>query len=154
MRARNAMLGLAAMIVAGACLQGCGDSNAKRLASEAFYAKHVPVYKGAQYKESMGNESWGDEEGSYTKGMTWWFDTKATKDQLYAYYHGLYPNAERTDLDDGAIQLRWVPEGATRFEDITVVMDDHALRIGESVSPNSRLRAKNSDAAAASSGGE
>jgi len=150
MRARNAVLGLVALVAAGALLQGCGDSNAKVLA-HAFYAKNVPVYKGAKYTESMGNESWGDEPGSYTKGMAWWFETKATKDQLYAYYHGLYPNAERMDLDDGAIQLRWVPEGATPFEDVTIVMKDQELTIGESVSPNSREAAKN--AAAASSGG-
>jgi len=154
MRARSAVTLSVAVIAAGMSLMGCSgmDENAKAL-SEAVYCKNVPVYKGAQYRESMGNESWGDEPGSYTKGMTWWFQTKASKDELVAYYQKLYPNAEKLELDDGAIQLRWVPEGATRFEDVTIVMDNQELRIGESVAPGSAERMKNGGAAAASSEG-
>lgn len=95
-------------------LMGCSGANPNsKVLSEAVFAKNVPVYRGAVYTKSMGNESWGDEPESYTKGMTWWFETKASKDELLAYYTKLYPNAERTDLDSGAIQLSWVPEGAT-----------------------------------------
>lgn len=153
MRARNAILALVVMLAAGAWLQGCGDSNAKVLA-DAVYAKNVPVYKGAKYSEQSGSESWGDEPGSYTKGSVWWFETKATKDELFSYYHGLYPNAERIDLDDGAIELRWVPEGATRFEDVEIVMADHELRIGEDVTPDALARKKNGGTEAASHAGD
>jgi hypothetical protein len=153
MRTRSAVLLAVAVLAAGMSLQGCSgtDANAKVL-SDAIYAKNVPVYKGAKYVESMGNESWGDDPDSYTQGMTWWFETKATKDELLAYYTNLYPNAERTEMDTGGVQLRWVPEGATRFEDVDIFVNDQELRIGESVSPNTRNRLKG-EAAASSEGG-
>ena len=123
---------LAAMVVTIGCSSGSGKS--KYLAS-AVYARDVPVFQGAAYDEMSGNEAWGDEPGSYTKGTTWWFKTKASKAELLAFYEKLYPNAEKLELDTGVIQLRWVPEGATRFEDVTIVVGDGELRIAESVAP-------------------
>jgi len=143
MRASRAGLLAVAILAAGTWLQGCSGSDPNaRVLGEAVYAKNVPVYKGAKFEESMGNESWGDEPDSYTRGMTWWFETRASKADLLAYYEKLYPNAEKLELDTGAVQLRWVPEGATRFEDVTIVVDDQELRIGESVSPNTVARLK------------
>jgi len=155
MRAIRAGLLAAAILAAGSSLQGCSgsDPNAQVL-SEAVFAKNIPVYKGAKFAEAIGNEMWGDEPDSYTKGMTWWFETKATKDELLSYYQKLYPNAERLDLEGGAVQLRWVPEGATRFEDVTIVVDDQELRIGESVSPNTVARLKGEAPAAGGNSAE
>ena len=122
-------------------LAGCGDKNAKIL-SAAIYAKNVPVYKGAHFTETSGSESWGDEPDSYTHGTVWWFETKASKDEMLAYYTKLYPDAEKTDLDTGGVQLRIHPAGAGRFEDVTIVVADHELRIGEDVTPNTQARAR------------
>ena len=97
MKSRHGLLGLLAL-AAVAALAGCSNSQSKVL-SDAVYAKHVPVYKGATFEEEMGNESWGDEPESYTKGRTWWFKTKASKDELLAYYVKLYPSADKTELD-------------------------------------------------------
>ena len=102
------------------------------------------MFKGATFDEVMGDESWGDDPDSYTKGKTWWFKTKVSKDEVLAYYTKLYPNAERTELDSGGTQLRFVPTGASRFEDVTIVVGNGELRIGESVRPNTLIKMKQS----------
>jgi len=125
-----ALLALATAVV----LAGCGASQQKILA-DAVYAKNVPVFKGATFDEVMGDESWGDDPESYTKGKTWWFKTKASKAEMLSYYEKLYPNAEKTELDSGGVQLRFVPDGALKFEDVTIVLKDGELRIGETLRP-------------------
>jgi hypothetical protein len=152
MRAGNPTMAGVLALAAGLSLAGCSSGPAKVL-SDSVYAKSVPVYKGAQFTESMGNESWGDEPGSYTHGETWWFKTKASKQELLDYYQKLYPEAEKLELDTGDVQLRWRPEGAERFEDVTVVVGDHELRIGESVRPETRARLRGEPVGSSSSGG-
>lgn len=127
-------------LAAGLSMSGCSSSGPSKVLSQAVFAKDVPVYKGATFEESMGNESWGDDPDSYTQGETWWFKTKATKQELLEFYEKLYPQAEKMELDNGVIQLSWRPEGAGRYEDVTVVIGDGELRIGESVRPNTKAR--------------
>ena len=130
---RIGFIALLALAVA-APLSGCGGSQQKVLA-DAVYAKDVPVFKGATFDDISGDESWGDDPDSYTKGKTWWFKTKASKEEMLAFYTKLYPNAEKIELDTGGIELRFVPEGALNFEDVTIVVSDGELRIGESCRP-------------------
>lgn len=142
MRTIRAALAPAAALVLGAlALAGCGaDPNAKVLAN-AVYAKSIPVYKGAHFTETSGNESWGDDPNSYTQGTTWWFETKATQAEMLAFYEKLYPSAEKLEIETGGVELTIRPEGAaTAFEDVTIYVCDHELRIGESVSPNTKAR--------------
>jgi len=128
-------LGLVAL-AAVALVVGCGSNAQQTVLKDAVYAKTVPVFRGATFDQEMGDESWGDGADSYTKGTTWWFKTKAPKAELLAYYTKLYPNAERTELDSGDTQLRITPAGALKYEDVTIVIGEGELRIGESVSPN------------------
>ena len=141
MRSIQTMVLVAAVLISAPATMGCGasDPNAKVL-NQAVYAKSVPVYRGAKFTQTMGNESWGDDSDSYTQGETWWFETKASKAEVLAYYEKLYPNAEKTELDTGDTQLRFKPEGSDNFEDVTIVVGEHELRIGESVRPNTKAR--------------
>ncbi len=125
---------LALLALAAAPLAGCGGSQQKVLA-DAVYAKDVPVFKGATFGDVSGDESWGDDPDFYTKGKLWRFKTKASKEEMLAYYEKLYPNAEKIDLNTGGIQLRFVPEGALSYEDVTIVVSEGELRIGESLRP-------------------
>jgi hypothetical protein len=125
----SGLLALAAV----ASIAGC--SSEQKVLANAVYAKDVPVFRGASFEETSGSESWGDDPDSYTKGTVWWFKTKASQAQLLAFYQNLYPNAEVTELETGGVQLRIVPAGALNFEDVTIMMKDGDLRIGEDVRP-------------------
>ena len=134
-----------------ALLGGCAAHPSASM-SDAVYAGAVPVYQGARFSESMGNESWGDDPGSYTRGESWHFETAASRQALLAFYEKKYPQARKTELDSGSIELRLVPEGAQPFEDVTIVIGDHELTIGENVRPDTRERFRNQHVRPATTG--
>ncbi|NOT34878.1 MAG: hypothetical protein HOP12_12005 [Candidatus Eisenbacteria bacterium] len=54
----------------------------------------------------MGSESWGDEADSYSYGMNWWCETRASREQVLAWYETKLPNAKREiDEDDGKYRV-------------------------------------------------
>jgi len=103
-------------------------------AQYAQYATQIPLYPGTKIVSAMGSESWGDEADSYSYGMCWWCETKATKDELLAWYGSRLQNAERTNLpdDDNLIQFKVNPQGAQSGEDMGVwIEEDGKYRIFE-----------------------
>ncbi len=132
-------------MAAGALLAlgACAKSNQAMLPDSVFAADLVPVYKNCELTDQMGNESWGDEPESYTKGNTWFFKTKASQDELVAFYEKQFPNAERQVMDDGGIEFTLYPADAVKpYESVSVVVRDGSLQIGESFQP--RRKAKKS----------
>ncbi len=132
MRTFLVLLGVLAVSLSGcAAKQGKWDAES---AQYAAYATQIPLYPGTKITESMGSESWGDEPDSYAYGMTWWCETKATREQLVAWYEARLPNAKRaTPLGDGSIELTVVPTGAKPGEDMGVLIgEDGKYRVFES----------------------
>lgn len=134
----NRSIAMALAATAGVIsLVGCAAKETKwsaEAAQYAAYATRIPLYPGTKIKDAMGSESWGDGPQSYSYGMTWWCETKATRDELLAWYTARLPNAERaTPYDDNTIELKVIPEGAKPGEDMGVLIeDDGKYRVFES----------------------
>ena len=126
-----------AILVAGAsAVAGCGSRPAKwdaEAAQYAQYATQIPLYPGTKIVDAMGSESWGDEADSYSYGMTWWCETKATRDELLAWYAAQLPNAERSNpFEDEVVQLEVTPQGARPGETMGVqIGEDGKYRVYE-----------------------
>lgn len=123
---RRVLVLLAAAACVG-CLVGCAANGGWDAASAEYaaYATQIPLYPGSKITDAMGSESWGDEPDSYSYGMTWWCETRATRDQVLAFYVSKLPNATRsTPYDDGSIELKVIPEGAKPGEDMGVLIGD------------------------------
>jgi len=109
-------------------LSACGAQQAKwsaEAAEDAAYATQIPLYPGTKMVDAMGSESWGDEADSYSYGMTWWCETKATREQVLAWYEAKLPGAERsTPYEDGGVRLKLVPKGALPGEDMGVLIGE------------------------------
>ena len=135
MNARHLATAIAAAAVAIA-VAGCAGKSSRDLLPGAVYAADVvPVYKNAALTGMMGNETWGDEPGSYTQGQFWSFDVKDPKEKVLAFYEQRFPGAERTENNDGSVTLRIVPEGAEKNEYVYVTVEDGVIRIGEHCRP-------------------
>jgi hypothetical protein len=116
-----------AVAVAASSLMGCAAKETKwsgEAAQYAAYATRIPLYPGTKFTDAMGSESWGDGPHSYSYGMTWWCETKATREELLAWYSACLPNAERSTPYDNVIQLKVIPEGAKPGEDMGVQIED------------------------------
>jgi hypothetical protein len=127
------------LLAAAACaasLAACsGNSNGWDSASAEYaaYATQMPLYPKSKITDAMGSESWGDGPDSYSYGMAWWCEVKATKAEILAFYAGKYPSAERRNTDGGAIELKVIPAGAKPGEYMGVWIDeDGKYRIFES----------------------
>jgi hypothetical protein len=72
----------------------------------------------------MGSESWGDTPDSYSYGMHWRCEAKATRDELLAWYQAKLPGAKRSTPYDNAVQLEVTPEGAKPGEDMGVLIEE------------------------------
>jgi hypothetical protein len=132
MNARH--IAAAAALTLGAL--GCAaKSNQDMLPGAVYAAKVVPVYRNSVLTNMMGNETYGDEPGSYTQGQSWSFEVKDPKAKVLAFYEQKFPGAERTTNNDGSVTLRVVPEGAEKNEYVYVTVEDGEIRIGEHCRP-------------------
>jgi len=125
-----------AMMLAMPWIVGCGAGEAKwsgEAASYAAYATKIPLYPGAKMVDAMGSESWGDGPETYTYGMTWWCEAKASRDELLAWYEQKLPGARRSNpYEDDIIELSVIPEGARPGEDMGVqIEEDGRYRVFE-----------------------
>ena len=116
------------VLAAASLLVSCAAKEQKwtaEAAQYAAYATQIPLYPGTQIADAMGSESWGDEPDSYIYGMTWWCETKATREQLLAWYQTRLPNAQQSrPYDDESIELKVIPEGAKPGEDMGVLIGE------------------------------
>ena len=134
MNARHLLAAAAAAALALSAL-GCGQSSRNLLPGSVYAADMVPVYRNAELTGQMGNDTYGDGPGTHMQGQFWSFDVKDTKADVLAFYERQFPNAERTTLDDGAVQLKVVPEGAEPNEYVYVTVSDGEIMIGERCKP-------------------
>jgi hypothetical protein len=131
------------VLTAALALEGCAKAAKDLLPEAVFAADMVPVYKNCELRDMMGSESWGDEPDSYTKGQAWFLNTKATKDELVAFYEKAFPNAPREVMDDGAITFHLTPEGAKQpYEYVEVTVRDGEIQVGESFQPQRQQKKK------------
>jgi len=125
MKRALAVLMIAAVVVPW--LSGCGAGEARwnaEAAQYAAYATQIPLYPGTRIVDAMGSESWGDTPDTYSYGMNWWCETKATREELIAFYEAKLPGAERTTPYDNVIQLSVTPKGARPGETMGVLIED------------------------------
>ena len=134
MNARHIAAAMAATALVLAAL-GCSGSSKTQLPGAVYAADMVQVYRGAELTNMMGNDTYGDGPDSHMQGQFWTFDVKAPKDEVLAFYEKQFPGAERTPLDDGAVMLRVVPEGAEPNEYVYVTVADGKITIGERCRP-------------------
>jgi hypothetical protein len=123
-----------AAAVAGTLLAGCsgGTKWDAASASQAQYATQIPLYPGTRITNAMGSESWGDGADSYTYGMAWWCEAKATQEELIAFYEQQLTGANRRTMDSGGVELRVEPNGGDPGEDMGVWIEkDGEYRIFE-----------------------
>jgi hypothetical protein len=126
---------LTVTVCAAMAAAGCGASHAKwnaEAAQYAVYATQIPLFPGTEIDDAMGHESWGDEAGSYSYGMTWWCKTEATKAEIIAFYEKALPGARKETDEEGYVTLTVAPDGAAPREDMGVyVTDDGEYRVFE-----------------------
>ena len=146
--------------VVAAALAGCSSapavydgSVAKRSVDSfdegprAVYANQVPVYPAAELTDAMGSESWGDEEGSYSQGMCWWFSfPSGEREKLIAFYRTALPHVEPTTMEDGDLHWEFAPTGGRSKETISVVISDDKFSIREEVYGNREEMIRNAAA--------
>jgi len=129
------MLMLLAAVAFATSIMGCAAKETKwsgEAAQYAAYATQIPLYPGTKVVDSMGSESWGDGPESYSYGMAWWCETKATREELVAWYEARLPGAERSVPYDDNIQLKIAPRGGKPGEDIGVLIgQDGKYRVFE-----------------------
>jgi len=116
-----------AAAIAMLAVAGCGAQQGKwtsEAAHYAAYATQIPLYPGTRIVDTMGSESWGDAPNSYSYGMTWWCETKASKDDMLSWYSEKLPGATRSTPYDNAIELTVTPEGASPNEDMGVIVTE------------------------------
>lgn len=133
---KRTLIVVLAAAIGAAMVAGCGAKEARwdaESAQYAAYATQIPLYPGTKISDAMGSESWGDEPDSYSYGMTWWCETKATREELLAWYETRLPNAQRsTPYDDNMIELKVIPQGAQPGEDMGVLIgEDGKYRVFE-----------------------
>jgi hypothetical protein len=129
---------LLSCLLAVAALTGCAAKEAKWTAEAAHYAVYatqIPLYPGAKCGDVMGSDSYGDEPESHSEGMCWWYDVKAPKDELVAWYEARLPKAVRTEGDDGSVVFTIEPTGGEAGEQMGVMIEDNKLRVFENVRP-------------------
>ena len=130
---------LGALVLAGCSMnetRWSGDA-----AAAVVYAKAIPLYPGAKSDGAMGSQSWGDEPGSYTEGMTVWFVVDGyDRAKVLEWYERRLPGAETEVLDDGAIQLKIPVAGGEPGEDMGVVIDENRFRVFEHTKPGKHQR--------------
>lgn len=102
------------------------------------YANQIPVYPGAKIDDAMGSESWGDTPESHSYGMTWWFKSDATQEQLVAFYDFALAGAKREVDDEGAVHWTLAPQAAEPGEEIGVIVEKDGFRIHEETRRKSR----------------
>jgi hypothetical protein len=115
------LLSLSAIVML--LIAGCGAHEAKwsaEAAQYAAYATQIPLYPGTKITDAMGGESWGDGPETYSYGMNWSCETKATREELVAWYEARLPNAQRRTTDLGWIELTVIPKNAKPGEDMGV----------------------------------
>lgn len=125
MKRALAVLLVAAVVVP--FVSGCGVGETKwdaEAAQYAAYATQIPLYPGTRITDAMGSESWGDGPESYSYGMNWSCETKATREELVAFYEAKLPGAERSTPYDNVIQLMVTPKGALPGETMGVLIED------------------------------
>jgi len=124
---RHALAGLMVVAIGATWAMGCGNGEAKwsaEAAQYAAYATQIPLYPGTKIVDAMGGESWGDEPDSYSYGMSWWCETKATRAELLAWYQAKLPDAKRSTPYDEVIELTVTPKGAKPGEDMGVLIEE------------------------------
>src|SRR5262245_43949411 len=105
----------------------------------AVYANQIPVYPGAKIEDAMGSESWGDEQGSYSQGMCWWFTFPASdREKVVAFYRAAIPGVEPQTVYDGDLGWEFAPAGGRPKETISVIISksDDKFSIREEVYGN------------------
>jgi len=115
------------LAVAGLALAGCGGGEAKwsgEAASYAAYATQIPLYPGTKMVDAMGSESWGDSPDTYSYGMTWWCEARASRADLIAWYEAKLPGARRSTPYEDVVQLSVTPEGAKPGEEMGVLFEE------------------------------
>lgn len=125
---------VAAMLGAIA-LAGCAAQETKwtgEAASLVVYAKAIPLYPGARAVDAMGSDSYGDEPGSHSEGMSVLFEVENyDKAKVLAWYEERLPGAERQVLDTGSVELKVAPPNGEPGEDMGVWIDDDGFRVFE-----------------------
>jgi hypothetical protein len=119
---------------------GCGEKQAKwtkEAAQHAVYATQIPLYPGAKVTEVMGSHSYGNSLSDLvSEGMTWWFETKATQEELTAWYTERLEGATREDTEDGDIVLTLAPPEGEEGEDMGVfIQEGGVFRVFEHTNP-------------------
>src|SRR6185503_18665667 len=95
-------------------------------------ATQIPLYPGTKIVDAMGGESWGDTPDSYSYGMSWWCEAKATRAELEAWYEQRLPNASRKPMESGGTELSVIPPDAASGEDMGVwIEEDGKYRVFE-----------------------
>ena len=135
MKARHVVIAAAAATLALAAAGCAGKSNQNLLPGAVYAANVFQVYRGAELTGMMGNDTYGEGPGTHMQGQFWTFSVKDSKDKVLAFYEQQFPNAERTTLDDGAVMLRIVPQGAEPEEYVYVTISEGEIRIGERCRP-------------------
>lgn len=135
MNARHVTIAASAAILALAALGCAGKSNQDLMPGAVYAANVFQVYRGAELTGMMGNDTYGDGPGTHMQGQFWTFTVKDSKDKVLAFYEQQFPAAQRTTLDDGAVMLRIVPEGAEPNEYVYVTISEGEIRIGEHCRP-------------------
>ncbi len=119
---------------------GCGEKQGKwtkEAAQYAVYATQIPLYPGAKVTEAMGSKGYGESLSDLvTEGMTWWFETKATREELTAWYAERLEGATREDTEDGDIIFTLVPPEGEEGEDMGVLIEETGIfRVFEHTGP-------------------
>ena len=119
---------------------GCGEKQAKwtkEAAQYAVYATQIPLYPGAKVTEVMGSHSYGNSLADLvSEGMTWWFESKATRDELTEWYAERLAGATREDTEDGDIVFTLVAPDGEENEDMGVIIQEGGVfRVFENTGP-------------------
>jgi hypothetical protein len=128
----------------GLALAGCSTQEtrwAAETAAHVVYAKTIPLYPGARARDVMGSESWGDDPGSRTEGMTVWFEVEGySKAKVLEWYEERLRGCETDVTDDGSVELTIPAPNGERGEKMGVIIDDDGFRVFERTKPGKHRR--------------
>ena len=117
---------------------GCSANKVKL--EGAVYAAQSPVYPAANYEDTMGGASHGD-EGAASESMSWFFKTQDPVEEVEAFYRAKLPSAQRgeKETEDGVtVTCTFVPTGAEDGEEVVVSIRPGELQLTEVVKPGKR----------------
>ena len=131
------VLGLMGLILAGRVKEVVQDGlgPAKSPIKGAVYASVIPIYPGAKFTDIMGGNYYEEFGGPVTfTSQSWFFDISDPVEKVVAFYRSKLPQGYRdVEAEEGSVAFEWTPPGAVDGEDVTVVISEGQLQIGETV---------------------